>query len=111
MDFYDEETIISAKSTLLEHVVILENDDKRKRRIGGNKKATSMKDILNVFLELTLEDVPLCVANKLHNLPPLSMDNFDMSRVIQDMEAIKLQMESSTRSTRNFAGSTSSNLS
>ena len=93
MDFYDEETVISAKSTLLEHVVIPENDDKRKRRIGGNKKATSMKDILNVFLELTLEDVPLFVANNLHNLPPLSMDNFDMSRVIRDMEAIKLQMK------------------
>ena len=52
-----------------------------------------MKDILNVFLELTLEDVPLFVANNLHNLPPLSMDNFDMSRIIRDMEAIKLQMK------------------
>ena len=93
MDFYDEETVISAKSTLLKHVVFPENDDKRKRRIGGNKKATSIKDILNVFLELTLEDVPLFVANNLHNLPPLSMDNFDMSRVIRDMEVIKLQMK------------------
>ena len=52
-----------------------------------------MKDILNVFLELTLEDVPLFVANNLHNLPPLSMDNFDMSRLIRDMESIKLQMK------------------
>ena len=93
MDFYDEETVIAAKTTLLEHVVIPEGDDKRKRRIGANKKATSMKDILSVFLELTLEDVPLFVANNLHNLPPLSMDNFDMSRVIRDMEVIKLQMK------------------
>ena len=52
-----------------------------------------MKDILNVFLELTLEDVSLFVANNLHNLPPLSMDNFDMSRLIRDMESIKLQMK------------------
>ena len=52
-----------------------------------------MKDILSVFLELTLEDVPLFVADNLHNLPPLSMDNFDMSRVIRDMEVIKLQMK------------------
>ena len=93
MDFYDEETVIAAKNTLLEHVIIPESDDKRKRRIGANKKASSMKDILSVFLELTLEDVPLFVANNLHNLPPLSMDNFDMSRVIHDMETIKLQMK------------------
>ena len=93
MDFYDEETVIAAKSTLLEHVIIPESDDKRKRRIGANKKASSMKDILSIFLELTLEDVPLFVANNLHNLPPLSMDNFDMSRVIHDMETIKLQMK------------------
>ena len=52
-----------------------------------------MKDILSVFLELILEDEPLFVANNLHNLPPLSMDNFDMSRVIHDMETIKLQMK------------------
>ena len=32
----------------------------------------------------------LFVAN---NLPPLSMDNFDMSGVIRDMEVIKLQMK------------------
>ena len=93
MDFYDEETVIAVKSTLLEHVIIPESDDKRKRRIGANKKASSMKDILSIFLELTLEDVPLFVANNLHNLPPLSMDNFDMSRVIHDMETIKLQMK------------------
>ena len=50
MDFYDEETVIAAKTTLLDHVVIPEGDDKRKRRIGANNKATSMKDILSVFL-------------------------------------------------------------
>ena len=49
--------------------------------------------ILRVFLELTLEDVPLLVANNLHNLLPLSMDNFDMSRGIHGMEIIKLQMK------------------
>ena len=41
-----------------------------------------MKDILNIFLVLTLEELPLFVA-------PLSMDNFDMSSVIRDMETIK----------------------
>ena len=51
-----------------------------------------MKDILNVFLVLTLEQLPQFVAEDLANLPPLSMDNFDMSSVIKDMENIKNQM-------------------
>ena len=52
-----------------------------------------MKDILNIFLVLTLEELPLFVAQDLANLPPLSMDNFDMSSVIKDMESIKNQMK------------------
>ena len=51
MDFYDEESVITAKTIFLEHVVIPEADDKRKRRNGPNKKVTSMKDILSVFLQ------------------------------------------------------------
>ena len=46
-----------------------------------------------MFPRLILEDVPLFVANHLHNLPPLSMDNFNMSRVIPDMDTIKLQVK------------------
>ena len=48
---------------------------------------------MSVFLELTQDDVQLFVANNLRNLPPLSMANVDMSRVIHDMEIIKLQMK------------------
>ena len=52
-----------------------------------------MKDILNIFLELTVEEVPLFVANNLNNLLPLSIDNFDMSRIIHDTEAMKMQLK------------------
>ena len=93
LDFYDEESVTAAKYTLLENVAVSNNDDKKRKRIGPNKKINGMKDILNIFLELTVEDVPLFVANNLKNLPPLSMDNFDMSRIIHGMEALKMQLK------------------
>ena len=93
LDFYDEESVTAAKQTLLQHVAVSDNDDKKRKRIGPNKKINGMKDILNIFLELTVEDVPLFVANNLKNLPPLSMDNFDMSRIIHDMESMKMQLK------------------
>ena len=74
-------------------ITVPDTDDKKRKRIGPNKKTNCMKDIMNIFLELTVEDVPLFVANNLNNLPPISMDNFDMSRIIHDMEAMKIQLK------------------
>ena len=92
MDFYGDEMVARAKSVLLENVIVPDDDEAKRSRKGINKKLNSMKDILNVFLVLTLEQLPQFVAEDLANLPPLSMDNFDMSSVIKDMENIKNQM-------------------
>ena len=92
MDFYGDDMVARAKSVLLENVIVPDDDEAKRSRKGPNKKLNSMKDILNVFLVLTLEQLPLFVAEDLANLPPLSMDNFDMSSVIKDMENIKNQM-------------------
>ena len=92
MDFYGDEMVAQAKSVLLENVIVPDDDDAKRSRKGINKKLNSMKDILNVFLVLTLEQLPLFVVEDLANLPPLSMDNFDMSSVIKDMENITNQM-------------------
>ena len=94
MDFYGDEMVARAitvkmliicdGSVLLKNIMIPDDDDDAKRsKNGPNKKLNSMKDILNVFLVLTLEKLPLFVAENLANLPPLSMDNFDMSSVIK----------------------------
>ena len=87
-----DNAVSQAKSILLDNVVIPEDDDKKRNRKGLNKKLNTMKDILNLFLVMTLEDLPLFVASDLSNLPPLSMDNFDMSSVVREMEIIKNQM-------------------
>ena len=84
------------KNLLLLHKLyftVPDTDDKKRKRIGPNKKTNCMKDILNIFLELTVAEVPLFVANNQNNLPPLSKDNFDMSRIIHDMEAMKMQLK------------------
>ena len=60
MDFYDEEFVIAAKTVLLDHVTVPDTDDKKRKIIGSNKKTNFMKDILNIFLKLTVEKV-LCL--------------------------------------------------
>ena len=50
MDCYDADAGFRAKSVLLEYVVLPEDDDKKRSRMGLNKKLNTMKDILNVFL-------------------------------------------------------------
>ena len=91
MDFYGDDMVARARSVLLENVTVPDDDEAKRSRKGLNKKLNSMKDILNVFLVLTLDQLPLFVAEDLANLPPLSMDNFDMSSVIKDMDSIKNQ--------------------
>ena len=59
MDFYNDDAVFQAKSILLDNVVIPEDDDKKRNRKGLKKKLNTMKDILNIFLVMTLEDLPL----------------------------------------------------
>ena len=77
IDFYDADSGFRAKSVLLENVVLPEDDDKKRSRMGFNKKLNTMKDILNVFLIMTLEEIPLFVTSDLANLPALSMEKYN----------------------------------
>ena len=52
-----------------------------------------MKDIVSILLEIKLEEVPVFLARDLNNVPPLSLNNFGMSRVVLDMEKLKTQMK------------------
>ena len=67
MDFYSDDAVFQAESILLDNVVIPDDDDKKRNRKGLNKKLNTMKDILNIFLVMTLEDIPLFVACDLSN--------------------------------------------
>ena len=92
-DFYDTDFIAAAKDALMECVTLPEAD-KRSGRRRANLKEVHMKDIVSILLEIKPEDVPLFLASDLNNVPPMSLNNFDMSRIITDMEVLKSQMKS-----------------
>ena len=89
---YDEQTIRSAKDMLLKCVSLPDND-KRKKRRGTKVKATMMQDIMLIFYEISPDDVPNFVAQDLNNPPRLTMDSFDMSRIILEMTSFKSQLQ------------------
>ena len=91
-DFYDSDVIAAAKDDLM-GCVTLPEDDKRSGRRRVNLKEVHMKDIVSIFLEIKPEDVPVFLAGDLNNVPPMSLNNFDMSRIITDMEVLKSQMK------------------
>ena len=91
-DFYDSDVIAVAKDDLM-GCVTLPEDDKRSGRRRVNLKEVHMKDIVSIFLEIKPEDVPVFLAGDLNNVPPMSLNNFDMSRIITDMEVLKSQMK------------------
>ena len=66
--------------------VTLPEDDKRSGRRRANLKEVHMKDIVSILLEIKPEEVPEFLARDLNNVPPLSLNNFDMSHNILDME-------------------------
>ena len=51
-----------------------------------------MQDIITIFYEINPGDEPLFVARNLNNVPPLSMNNFDMSHIIEEMGIIKSRL-------------------
>ena len=61
MGFYKEENVLHAKSVLIayDNVIVNKNKNDDKKRPGRvlNKMNNSMKDILNLFLEMTLDEL------------------------------------------------------
>ena len=60
-----------------------------------------MKDIVSILLEIQPENVPVFLAGDLNHVPPMSLNNFDMSRIITDMESTKITDENHSRSSGN----------
>ena len=60
---------------------------------GTDKRTKDMQDIMNVYLELPPQSIPTFLTNDLANLPPITMNNFDVSSIIKDMTSMKQQMK------------------
>ena len=66
--------------------------DKRKTRRKTRIAETNMQDIITIFYEMKPREMPVFVAKNVNNLPPLSMNNFDMAHIIEEMSNIKCKM-------------------
>ena len=90
-DFYANSAIQEAKDVLLGSISMPETD-KRKSRRKTRVAETTMQDIITIFYEMKPRMMPTFVAKDLNNLPPLSMNNFDMAHIIEEMSEIKCKM-------------------
>ena len=51
-----------------------------------------MSDVISIMHEILPIDMPEILAKYLNNVPPISVDNFDMSRIITDMQGIQTKL-------------------
>ena len=90
---YDGDVITAAKDDL-KACVTLPEDDKLSGRRRANLKEVHMKDIVSILLEFKPDDVPVFLARDLNNATiPMSLNSFDMSRIILDMEKLTSQLK------------------
>ena len=82
-DFYSETQISAAKNLLFEKCQI-ERGSRLIKRIGPNKKNSDVQDIITRFNEVGL-DAPNFAAFNLANLPPTSLDSFDMAKLSMNL--------------------------
>ncbi len=62
------------------------------RRKGNNKKTSDAQDMLNVLIEISVPDLPLFVARDLANMPPLSVNHFDISKFARDIDILRTEL-------------------
>ena len=91
-DFYSLDDVREARE-LLFNCTVLPDGDRRINRRAANCKEVHMKDIVSILLEVRPVDMPVFPAKNLNNVPPMPLNNFDMSRIITDIDTIKAQMK------------------
>jgi hypothetical protein len=80
---------------------------------GMDKKREDVQEIVNIFLEMPPATVLGLnyVARDLSKLPPLSMNNFDMSSIISNIETLQLHVKILQESHEDTVSSISNTLS
>ena len=92
VDFYSDDDIASAKNILFQTAFNDRDAPRLIKRKGKDNSLNNIQYILNIFLEMPPQSVPCCVAKELCRLPPLSMNCFDVSSLVKDMESLKLHL-------------------
>ena len=92
VDFYSDDDIASAKNILYQTAFKDRDAPRLIKRKGKDRCLNNIQDILNIFLEMPPQSVPCYVAKELSRLPPLSINCFDVSSLVKDMESVKLHL-------------------
>ena len=82
-DFYSGDAITAAKSLLFSSV---QTKDSMVIRRGGNKIKSDIQNIIQVILEMEPTDPTTFVARNLMDLSPLTLDNTDSLKLLQQIE-------------------------
>ena len=101
VDFYREEEIFTAKSTLCQYVESSQGASIHpyiKKRIGENKIDRSVEDMLNIFVHLdesgNRDSLPTFCAASLSRIPMLPDEVSDLAAIRKDRVHIKKTMHS-----------------
>ena len=80
-DYYSAEAICRAKDILYQNV---DSGKRRLKRKGPDKSKQDIIDIIKILLELKNPSPVKFVASNLADLPPLSWDNMDVTKLYQE---------------------------
>jgi hypothetical protein len=83
-DFYDTESIKSAKELLFE--LVPAHGLRYRKCIGPNKDSEDVSDMIKLLLAAELSEVPIFLAQDLNQLPSLTTDCHDMSAILKKIE-------------------------
>ena len=100
MNFYDDDTILKAKQHFYDHVSVKtgdHNEFKFVKRIGQNKKRVNIEDIVKLFLNVPINEIPTFVARDLTKIPPMPTSTTELYSLCDDLRNIKCELGGITR--------------
>ena len=92
-DFYAEKEIDHAKKLLFENCELrYQGSMPLRKRVGPSKSVNNVKDILSKLNEASTKS-PIYVAEKLLRIPSLTMEMFDLAKVLNELNQLKISRE------------------
>ncbi|CAK1546364.1 unnamed protein product [Leptosia nina] len=61
-------------------------------RKGDDKKKKNVRDIIKIIKETDPDVQPMFVARDLSRLPPVTLDNVDVSRLLKDLSILRTEL-------------------
>ena len=86
VDFYSDVDIEKSKKTLFD---LVKPPNRYIKRRAQNKAKDNIVDICTVFYTLDVCDQPTFVAKALNRLPPMSVHEFGVGKILSEIEALK----------------------